>query len=422
MVARRGEPIATLSSWAHDVWLALLDRDGSYFGRLAEEGTFQRFNPLMDDEYELDVWTGLFTGAEDARWAPVRTGLRAAGASISHPLLLNVAEWRQDVGIAGPVVFVPRFVRQHSLSSRRDYFAVALEWRGLGDPRWALRGGFGVHAFKASGDVEFALTRRRVGETGLAAEVRVALLDAFNNVVFDLARDRPEQAPTHFQYRALPRAARLDVEWVTPHVRVELRAGASTRSRVEVTFPVTGDTSFTQAEDVRYAGALVQLDLTPRVSLALSGTAARAATDRRFDGPSARDFDLLEETSGVGGRARFRVTRTAAIELDGRVLWRPERRKWGDGTAIRHDDREIFAQAVVTRRPPLVGWLWRFGVAYLDRRAGVMAPQLEATNARSLAEFGYRFASAFEAVFGARWDLDGAGTFDGGHLRLSATW
>jgi len=86
------EPIATLASWADDVWLALLDRDGSYFGRLAEEGTFQRFNPLMDDEYELDIWTGLFTGPEDARWARVRNGFRAAGASVSHPHLLNVAE------------------------------------------------------------------------------------------------------------------------------------------------------------------------------------------------------------------------------------------------------------------------------------------------------------------------------------------
>ncbi|MDE0256961.1 MAG: hypothetical protein OXR82_01055, partial [Gammaproteobacteria bacterium] len=37
--------IATLAVWADQVWLSLLDRDGSYYGRLAEEGIFQRFNP-----------------------------------------------------------------------------------------------------------------------------------------------------------------------------------------------------------------------------------------------------------------------------------------------------------------------------------------------------------------------------------------
>ena len=65
----RDDPFATLTLWADDIWLSLLDRDGSYFGRLAEEGTFQRFHPRMDDEYELDVLTGLFSPDEDARWA-----------------------------------------------------------------------------------------------------------------------------------------------------------------------------------------------------------------------------------------------------------------------------------------------------------------------------------------------------------------
>jgi hypothetical protein len=168
MVAGRGEPIATLSSWAHDVWLALLDRDGSCFGRLAEEETFQRFNPLMDDEYELDVWTGLCTGAEDARWAPVRTGLRAAGARISHPLLLNVAEGRQDVGIAGPVVFVPRFVRQHSLSTRRDNFAVADRVPVLSDPltgptaRASVRSRSRTHPVRGKGRAHLSTPRSQL--------------------------------------------------------------------------------------------------------------------------------------------------------------------------------------------------------------------------------------------------------------------
>ncbi len=411
--------IATLTPWADEVWLALLDRDGSWFGRLAEEGTFQRFNPLMDDEYELDIWTGMFTGSEDARWKAVRTGLRAAGASVSHPHLLTAAEWRQDVPVAGPVVFVPRFVRLHTLSTRRDYVSVAAEWRGLGQG-WVVQGGFGVHSFKASGDIELAVSRRR-GGPGFEGELRLALLDAFNNAVFELARGNPGQTPIHFHYRDLPRAARLRLGWSTPGVRAEVHAGVSTRSRVEVTFPVTRDSAFSQAEALRFLGGLVEVSPGERVSLALYATTARADTERRFDLPGTRDFTLLEETSAVGTRGRLRLTGTAAIEVDGRVTWRPERRSRGDGPGVRHDDREVVGQAVVVRRPER-GWLWRLGVAFTDREAGELAPQLAGTNTRDLMEVGYRFRSGFELAFGLRWDLDGAGVFDGGHLRLAATW
>jgi hypothetical protein len=307
------------------------------------------------------------------------------------------------------------------LSTRRDYFTVAAEWRGLG-PGWALRGGFGVHAFKASGDLEFTIARRRpAGTTGLAAAFRVALLDAFNNVVFDLARGDPEQTPTHFNYRALPRAARLDLEWASRPLRIELSAGASTRSRVDVTFPNAGEDPFTQVEELRYAGLLVEVTASSHASAALYGTTALAVTERRYAAGSALDFDLREETSGLGGRARARLWRHVAVEIDGRLLWRPERRIRGDGSSLRHRDREVFAQLVVLRRPP-VGWLGRLGLAYLDRRAGVLAPELDRTNTRDLMEVGYRFRSGFELAFGVRWDLDGAGVFDGGHLRLATSW
>jgi hypothetical protein len=417
----RSEPIATLASWADDVWLALLDRDGSYFGRLAEEGTFQRFNPLMDDEYELDIWTGLFTGQEDARWSKVRNGFRAAGASVSHPHLLNVAEWRQDLGISKSVFLVPRYLRQHTFTTRRDYASVAVEWRRLAGSSWLVSGGLGMHAFKASGDLEVAVARRRPGDRGLSAELRLGILDAFTNVVFDLAEGDPEQTPTHFRYGPMPRAARVDLEWAVPRFRLEVRAGASTRSRVRVTHPVTHEPSFSQDEQVRYAGALIEVTPMAKLAVALSATTARATTDRRFDEPDSGGFDLLEETNGLAGRARLGPFRSLWLELDGRVLWRPELRELSDGSTVRHHDRETLAQLLIVRRVE-VGWVGRLGIAYLDRRAGVLAPQLDASNARDLFEVGYRFRSGFELGFGLRWDLNGAGGFDGGHLRLSTSW
>jgi len=278
-----------------------------------------------------------------------------------------------------------------------------------------------MHAFKASGDLELTVARRRSGNRGLSAELRLGLLDAFTNVVFDLAEGDPEQTPTHFRYGPMPRAARVDLEWIAPRFRFEFRAGASNRSRVHVTYPVTDEPSFSQTEQVRYAGALIELTPIPKLAVALSATTARATTDRRFDQPDSSDFDLLEETSGVGGRARIGPFRTLALELDAQVLWRPEHRDRGDGSTIRHHDRETFAQLLIVRRVD-VGWVGRLGIAYLDRRAGVLAPQLDASNARDLFEVGYRFRSGFELGFGLRWDLNGAGGFDGGHLRISTAW
>ena len=179
-------PILTLAPWAEDLWLALPDRDGAYFGRIAEQGTFQRFNPLMDSEYELDLRTGLFAAEEDARWAPADRGLRVAGASINHPFILNAADWRERVPITDRVHLLARFRRQRSLTAQRDYPTVGLSWsRALGTP-WTVGAGMGMHFFKSSADVEVTIARRwALRRGGFALDVRLALLDAFTNAIFD---------------------------------------------------------------------------------------------------------------------------------------------------------------------------------------------------------------------------------------------
>ncbi|MCY4646603.1 MAG: hypothetical protein OXE73_07000, partial [Gammaproteobacteria bacterium] len=151
--------LATLAVWADQVWLSLLDRDGAYYGRLAEEGTFQRLNPKMDHEYELDVRSTLFDPSEDARWAELPSGIRIAGASISHPHILNVVDWRQEIHVSGPVDLMARYRRERSLTARRDYPRVGMRWRDVLGTPWTVQVGLGVHFFKPSADVEVALAR-----------------------------------------------------------------------------------------------------------------------------------------------------------------------------------------------------------------------------------------------------------------------
>jgi hypothetical protein len=414
----------TLATWSNDVWLALADRDGSYFGRLAEQGTLQRFNPLMDHEYELDISTGLFSAAEDARWARVSRGLRVAGASINHPFILNFADWKERLPISSRVSLLAEYRRQRSLTAQRDYPRLELRWDSAIATEWSLGAGIGMHYFKASADVELTAGRSwHSGRGRLSLDVRVALLDAFNNVIFNALGVEPEETDAHFDYRRLPLAARFAVIGEWPRARFEAHAGASNRSHVSVSFPQSGDPSYSLEERLALGGLLLQLAMSSRLSLAATATAARANTTRRFVQPTSGDFELSERTHALAAHAALGLRERLGLEAAFGVRWKPEDRTWGDGTRVRHRDREVWGGAALLRRPP-AGWTWKLGYAFGDRKAGVLAAPLNAANHRQLMEWGYRFRSGFEVTAGLRWDLDQglANPFDGGHLRLGSTW
>lgn len=423
--AWRGAPLATLSLWAEDVWISLLDRDGSWFGRLGEEGVFQRFNDLMDDEYELDVRSSMFTPGEDARWARLSNGFRGAGASISHPHVLNRIDWRQEIAVTRGVDALARYRRERSFTAQRDYPRIGVRWRdALGSPL-AVEAGLGVHFFKPSADLELALSSAWRSREGGAwsVELRMAALDAFNNTIFNLLGVR-DDVEAHLDYRTSPVAARGALRHRSPLWLLEVHGGATNQSDVAVSFPTTDDPGFTQREQVSFAGALVQATPGDRLSVAVYGSLARADTEREGStAEPAGGFGLREETSRVGIRQRTVLTGTVAIEAELDRVWRPEHRTPRDAPRVEHEDRTTFGQLVLLRRP-LAGWTGRLAYAVIDRDAGVLAPKLTAAHRRLVTAAGYRFASGFEVTGGAAWDIDAFGRrrFDGGHLRFSGTW
>ena len=414
--------VATLAVWADDIWLALTDRDGSYFGRLADEGTLQRFNPLMDSEYELDLRTGLFTPSEDARWAVAPSGLRVAGASINHPFVLNFFDWRQAMPVSGPVGLIARYVRQRSLTARRDHARLGVEWRDALASSWTLRSTIGTHFFKASADIEFGAARTwaRHGRGSWTVDLRFAVLDAFNNFIFNTLGVRATDTPAHFDYAKLPFALRASVVRTSRAFRFEIHGGATTRSEVAVSFPASGDPGYVLVEQVGFIGALGEAALSRRVAVAVYGTAARALTDRRFTLTTADDLDLREDTGTLGLRGRVKLGATLGLDVDLAARWQPESRGIGGGAVGRDSDRELFGRIAVERHP-LRGWTWRLSYAVLDRDSEVLR-RLTATNHRHVMEGGYRFSSGFEVTAGLRWDLDEGlrAPFDGGHLRFAA--
>lgn len=417
-------PLLTLAGWADDAWFTLLDRDGSFHGRLSPTGTFQRFHEFMDDEYELDVWSGFFHSSEDARWHLAQSGFRAAGSSINHPFILNYADWRDNVHIAGPVDLALRYSRHHSLTAQRDYMQVGIGWRGTPEGGWAARAGIGMHFFKASADIELGIDRIwQRDDATWRLSVTAALLDAFNNLIFNALGVRPEEVDAHFNYRTLPVAGRIALVHVQPAIRAELHGGVSSRSRVHVTFPATGDPAFSLVEQVSFAGGLVEAWLLRSTRAAVYGTVATAHTDRMGDVPAEGDFGLTEIARTLGAVAEHRLGEAHVLEAAARIRWRPEQRTDGSVLMLHHRDRETLAQMAIAGEPG-TGWRWRGAYQRLHRTAGVAAPWLTGSHHRLLTEGGYRFASRFELMGGVRWRLDHLTTsaFAGGHLRFMAVW
>lgn len=412
------DPVATLGVWAEDVWLDLLDREGTVRGRLAAEGVFQRFHPLMDDEYELDRRTGLFTAAEDVAWHRSEAALRGAGASVSHPHIMNRVDWRQRVPIAGAVDLLADYRRDHSFTDERDHVRLGVVWRDVAGSGWSLWTRLGVHFFKPGADLELGGGRSWTDADGMwHLEARVAALDAFNDLIFGTLGVAADEVDAHLDYRRAPFALRVAVERRGSGWRGEVHAGATTESRAHVTFPATDAPSFVLDERAAFLGALVEV--RPVAGLAVAGQVRgkQAVTERRWEGGG--DLRVRERTGSGGLHLRWRLRPALHARGEVEVVFRPEDR--GGVETVDHDDREVFGALALVRSPAEGGWTGRLAYAVLDRDAGALLPGVEGRNHRLVTEGGHRFASGFEVTVGLRWDLDALGrnTFDGAHLRLA---
>jgi hypothetical protein len=421
-------PLATLGTWADNVWMSLLDRDGGWAGRLSDAGILQRFNPDEDTEYRIDMHTSLFTPSEDARWASRPMGLRGAAGSLSRPELAQRVEWRQRFVVSGGWSLEGDLVRERTWEVFRDHLRTGIFWQPGGTGSWEAGATLGLHFFKPSADVELLL-RRRWGEEEIARgwiDVRFAVLDAFNDVVFQALGVSPEAADAHFDYLIQPVALRADGSWKVGIVRLEIRSGVSRRSTVRVTFPAAGDPPYELGERVAFAGGVVELQATPSTTVAALASVARAETERLGDTASTMDLSLRETTRAAGLRARQTLSSTLALEAD--FLWteRPEQRSTGwrsnadPQLLVEHQDRELFGGFALVRRP-LSGWTGRLFYGWLDRNADPLMSHLTKHHIRLITDAGYRFASGFEVTAGVRWQMARrAGyLFSGGQLRFT---
>ena len=415
----------TLAPWAEEVWMAILDRDGRYDGRLSDQGVFQRFNRRKDYEYALDVRSGIADREGDAIWLHAVRGVRIRGASISPTQILNRVDWKDERPIAGNVALRVRYRRDRSLEASRDYPWVGVAWRPGTGKGWVLHGGVGIHFFKPSADVEVGLARSwRDGRDGRwRAELAVAGLDLFNDVIYNAIGVEESEVDVLQDYRSRPVAVRATVRRAGRTWSGEVHVGGSTSAEVDVRFPGGEERPFLQRERVWFAGAVVGARPAATLRLSLHGAVARARTDRTYADDASGSFELREETRRLGTAATLRLSTAWDVDAMAERVWRPESRHRIRAAPLRHDDREDYVELAVVRRP-LRGWALRAALQIYDRDTTFDTWWLRGAHQRLNTEFGYRFASGFRVTAGVRWDLDdfAARPFDGAHLRIMTVW
>lgn len=413
-------PSYSLAPWAERVWNRLADREGAIFGRLAEEGIFQRYHPLQDHEYRLDEFTGAFALRDQGAWRDRRNVIRGWGASVSNRDLINAVEARVSLPVARRVGVGFHLWQEETLEARRQRLLFGLRVDSLVGP-WAVSFRTSVELVKPDADLEFDF-ERTFGER-LAVSLGVAVLDAFND--FSFVTLGIDSAETDFfrEYFSQPVAARYAIEWRPARGwRLEARGGTTNRAHLKGDLVLDDLRGFGQRERVWFTGVLAEWSPRPDLAIGAFGRTADAKVEREYESSdSSSNFELSERTTTAALYGLLRVG--TEWDVEGAVLYteRPEDRR-GFGAVVL-DDREWSVWVSLWRK--LAGWAYlSLGYFYDDRALRgdpALADALAARNQRLRTDIEVRFPAGAKLGAGVNWDLDfptDQSFFDGAHGRL----
>lgn len=422
---------ATLAGWSEDTWLLLVDRDAVVGGRLGSQGMLARFHRIIDAEYELDRLSAAPGLSEEYAWEETSNGVRYWGGSINHRDLIEGAEFKASIPLAGIWRFAARFNRQITPALQRNSVRIAFTARGR--RVYGFADGL-LSATKPDMDVVLGAGWH---DGAMHARASVALLDVFSDVIYQGLIVYHGYADTAVDYERMPIALRGSFERrLGGTVRVEAHGGVLLLSRVRAYRQVAPDTGFRQEERFGFGGVLTEWAASPTLTLGAAFTTVRASTDRRplVQNPIPDDYRLVERTTRAhvylltAPHPRWLVESWLGHE------WRPDvrvRRDTVPNTA--YEDRAWQGQAVVTYRAP--GGFRSLAAFEVDLRDVIrgdrprpgMVESLGQDNYRLRLEFGWRFEGRMSLMAGYRVDLDfdralGRSWFDGAHGRFAFFW
>jgi hypothetical protein len=422
----------TLSGWADDALLYILDRDAARGGRLSDHGILQRFWSDIDPDYQINLMRMRFDLIDDAEWyrrvsgarywsGSVNTRDEAIGAEFKARIPLD-DRWSADVNLR----------HQSLLELNRSLVRLRVARTARSGVYTALEGAFSFH--KTSADVGFAAGWRR-GKTQV--EIALTALDAFNNFIYGGLKVENTPADTALDYRRQPYLLRAHADLpLGPRWHVVGHAGVMRPATLRAFVQAAPDSGFLQDERYGFAGALVEWLPSSRVTAGARATVIRAVTDRRPlpNGGAVNDYRLSERTVEFGASVLVRPAPHWLLEGWLGRLWRPERRIYRSGAApdVNYEDVSWSGQAAVMYRP-VQGFTGSLALD-LDRRDVVrgnfQVPSHEDSQARHNSEirgdFGWRFPNRSLFDLGLGFDLDPGiyprGWFGGAHGRFVLYW
>jgi hypothetical protein len=415
----------TLRGWEEGARIMILDREGTFDVRFSDRGMLQRFHPLMDAEYRLDLISSGFPLDEECAWYRADSGARFWAGSIDHLRLVQVGQLKARVPLDSLWGVRVEHLHEETLRARRNLLRLGFE-RDLaeGTGRVFLTGT--LIPFKPQSDIEIGASWFP-GE----GEVTVALgaLDVFSDAVYQVLGVRPALSDSTLDYRSHPYTLRTLVDLpLHPRLRMEAFGLVLTSSRIRVELRREPWNGFEQRERYAHAGGL--LEWTPRGQTAFGGLATwkRGRTERdpvSTNGQGVVEpFHLLEEGWQVGAFLLHDLT--PLFRIRGWLVreGRDERRDEVSGP-VSYRERSWLMRADVTYRAA-GGFLGEMGLDGTVRtgRGPLPVTPIEPilrSDYRLRGDLGWRFGERALFVIGANMDLD-AGGFDGGHGRLALYW
>lgn len=438
----------TLRGWHERVQRALWNQSGGFGGTYYDRGLLRRNTYPMDHEYRLDVYAIRPSLAEETRFIEAENGFRTSGGSIDYGRLAVESELKAAVDVTESFGLEVKVVQQEDQSAKRLFLVPAYTWAINDKHLVGLR--HSIQSFKQDIDAE-AFYRYRNPKQGIQAELSLARLDVFNELINDVLVPDPVHIDTVRVFEQAPWA-------VSGHVKApiwgpflgEIVGGVQRRSVARTYLQSDSSDAFEFTSTFRYLGMLLEAEVLPghlNVGGELRGTRSSVSRHAEQNSPNPSDYAASQSSFLMGLFANGRWRNFSGEGQLAREVY--EDAQWGrafGGSIVdgpyRVGERwtwiKLRADAHLhkNRLGPYAGIEYNAGFRSFKEEddeeeiqdSGVVRFRARGPNHRIALRLGYRISDRADVVLGVNYDVDGDSflpgvrRFDGVWSRILVTW
>lgn len=428
-------PLTTqLHDWGDQVWIEFLDREGGAGGRFSDKGVLRRFDPLIDEEYRLDLLSRDFTLAEDAEWWSHEAGFRWRAGSITKRDLAINAQLKAGVPLSNRWRLGIRIDMQRNPQADRTLV------RGVFTREFGRGfGGFinaSLEERKPGSDLEVG-ARWHSRDGSAHAAVSLAALDWLSDFIYvNLHAARNSEIDSTRLYLQQPLAARAVFTLpLGSAVRVAGNGAYVRPSSAEEYYRELTDSGFVQNERMGFGGVLVEWRVFPALRVGGMANYVRSHIDRSRLSPGSPvdEFGLVEQETQVGPMASAALGHHIVLDAMALRVRRTQERddRTAPAASVDYEDRSWLGHVTLARRVErgfIADVRLLFDTKDIVRGRG-QPPGGDASydphEWRAAFNIGWRFGDQAAAEVGVGYDLDGDGAgrrFDGLRGRFNLYW